>query len=54
MLPAITLYLLGSLLVMTLLEPDEGYETKFLTFVILWPLFAGWLTAMEMLNRDQE
>lgn len=48
------MYLLGSLLVMVLAEPEQGNEGRFTLFVLLWPAYTVFFAVHEMIHGDPE
>jgi hypothetical protein len=52
---SIALYLLGTMMVLTFLEPEEGYEKDLKILAALWPLFTILALAQELAGgRDKE
>lgn len=54
MTPALILYMLGALLLVTILEPEEGQKAGFITFAMLWPIATIWIVGIELLYGDEE
>lgn len=54
MILAAILYLLGSIFVLTFLEPEENYEKEIITLAIFWPFFTILAVVTELFNSKKE
>lgn len=54
-LPAICLYLIGSVFVLTMFEPDEeSGPAPLLVLSVCWPVITIWVVIQEFLGKDKE
>lgn len=51
---ALALYLLGSIFILTFMEPEEGYERDIKVLAAFWPFFTVYVMFMDVFFPSKE